>query len=81
MGSYKGNLQCHFETPFTLTDTTTFRNEPNFATLFWKILVQVRTLSDFEIFFEDNLESKQTSNKLTSKTGTMFLGRSKIYKN
>ena len=52
MGSYKGTLQCHFKTPFTLTDTYTFR-DGHYAILFWKIPVYLQILSHFEIFFRD----------------------------
>lgn len=41
---------------------------------------QLRTLSGFEILFDDNFKSGQTSKKLTRKTGRKFLARVKIHK-
>ena len=75
MGSYKGTLQCHFKTPFTLKDTCTFQ-DGHYATLFWKISVYLRALLHFEIFFGDIWKT----GKLASKTCKMFLKRTKISK-
>ena len=55
MGSYEETLQCHFKPPVELIDTFTFRDR-NDAILFRKIFVYLRTLSYFEIFFEDILK-------------------------
>ena len=76
MGSYKGTLQCHFKTPFTLKDTCTFQ-DGHYAALFWKIPVCLRAFRDI---FRGHLENGQTSKKLARKTCKMFLERTKISK-
>lgn len=55
MGSYEETLQCHFKSPVALIDTFTFQDR-NDAILFRKIFVYLRTLSYFEIFFDDILK-------------------------
>ena len=80
MGNYKGTLQCHFKTPFTLKDTCTFATRWALCDIILEnscLLVDIVTFRDI---FRGHLENGQTSKKLASKTCKMFLERTKISK-
>lgn len=75
-------MQFHFKPPAALTDTFTVRDFTFTFTgtmrhYFGKFQFTCRHILFWDIF-RGHLESGQTSNNLTSKTGSIFLGRAKI---